>query len=89
MFEVSIESISRDIANYVRSKVRDIEHDEQVWKEHYNEVVRSLEAEIVTVKQAIVDYSDDNLTVARIEMEGYLRGLITMTNQFEKNRPSV
>lgn len=35
-------------------------------------------------KEAINDYSEDNLTVNRIEMEGYLRGLITMTNQFDR-----
>jgi hypothetical protein len=84
MENVKLEDITRAIASYIENKVSNITHDDTKWKEHYISVIEELKSEIENTKDAIKDYSDDNLTVNRIEMEGYLRGLITMTNQFER-----
>ena len=82
--KVKLEDITRDIALYIENKVNDVNNDDQKWKEYYDSVIEELESEIVRTKEAIKEYSEDNLTVNRIEMEGYLRGLITMLNQFER-----
>ena len=81
---VNLEDITRDISHYIETKVNDINHDDQKWKNYYDSIIVELESEMVRTKEVIKEYSDDNLTVNRIEMEGYLRGLITMLNQFER-----
>lgn len=82
--KVKLEDITRDIALYIENKVNDINSDDQKWKNYYDSIIVELESEIVRTKEAIKEYSEDNLTVNRIEMEGYLRGMITMLNQFER-----
>lgn len=87
MKKVELNDIAKDIASYIENKVSNITYDDQKWKEHYDSVVEELKNEIERTKEVIKDYSEDNLTVNRIELEGYLRGLITMTNQFERWLP--
>jgi gas vesicle protein len=87
MKKVKLEDITRDIASYIEKKVGNITYNDQKWKEHYDSVTEELKSEIERTKEAIKEYAEDNLTVNRIEMEGYLRGLITMTNQFERWLP--
>lgn len=82
--KVNLEDITRDIAHYIETKVNDINHDDQKWKNYYDSIIVELESEMDRTKEAIKEYSEDNLTVNRIEMEGYLRGLITMLNHFER-----
>ena len=82
--KVKLEDITRDIASYIENKVNDVNNDDQKWKDNYDSVIEELKSEIVRTKEAIKEYDEDNLTVNRIETEGYLRGLITMVNHFER-----
>ena len=87
MREVNLQSITRDIGSYIHSKVIDITKDDNKWKEYYDSIIEQLKSEIHQTKEVIADYNDNNLSINRIEQEGYLRALITMVNQFEQYIP--
>ena len=87
MREVNLQTITRDISSYIHSKVIDITKDDNKWKEYYDSIIEQLKSEIHQTKEVIADYNDNNLTINRIEQEGYLRALITMVNQFEQYIP--
>lgn len=53
------------------------------WKRQYKTVMDELELEISQSEIEIKDLTEDNLSINRIEEEGYLRALKTMVNRFK------
>jgi 3-methyladenine DNA glycosylase AlkD len=79
--------ITESVSKYVDQRLKIHINNDQEWKSHYNDCIRELKEELKATESVIKDYSEENLTVGRIEQEGYLRALKTMLNSFEHNRP--
>ena len=87
MENLKMENTMKDIASYIESRVANIIHDDHIWKEYYESIINELKSEVESTKDIIKDYAEESLTVNRIEMEGYLRGLITMIDRFDGWKP--
>lgn len=81
--EKFITDVSIKIGRFIQSEIDSLKQDDSKWKEHYEDVMSHLKSEIENTKDIILDYKEENFTINRIEMEGYLRGMTTMYNQFK------
>lgn len=83
-----------DIADQIsiiinRAVSKKVPNRDSKWEEHYNDCMERLSQEMHIVEKVIADYAEENLTVNRIEQEGYLRALKTMLNEFKDNEQYI
>jgi len=78
-----IKNISQKVIDIINHEVSNQTNNGWLWKDRYESAMRELETEIEDTRNIIKDYTEQNLTFNKIENEGYLRGLITMTNLFK------
>lgn len=81
--KISEKEVANKLTELINKLVYDLQHDDQKWKDQYEEVMEELETEIRIAKEVILDFNEENLTLNKIEQEGYLRCLITMVNRFK------
>lgn len=82
--EERIEKISEKLLSIIDSEVIKIQNDDQKWKNHYDNIMFTLDSEIEYTNDLIADYSESKLTFNKIEQEGYLRCLKTMVSRFRE-----
>ncbi len=78
----TVEEIAEELLELIELKSQTSYRKDNKWKHHYENVMQQLEQEIKLYKEIIVENTDNNLTLNKIEAEGYMRGLITMVNRF-------
>jgi poly-beta-hydroxyalkanoate depolymerase len=84
-----ISDIAETISEYVEQKLKKHINDDKEWESYYNNCILELKQDLKTAESVIKNYTEENLTVNRIEQEGYLRALKTMLNSFEKYKPDA
>jgi hypothetical protein len=84
-----VSDITESVSKYVDQRLKIHINSNKEWESHYNDCILELKQELKTTESVIKDYTEENLTVNRIEQEGYLRGLKTMLNSFEKYKPDA
>lgn len=80
--EVLFDNAMRSIASYVQETVSNLKHDDTYWEEKCKDMLGELDFQIKQANEQIVDVTESNLTINRIESEGYLRGLLTVRALF-------
>ena len=81
-----IKEIARLLSNFVHERVKEKLSNDMIWKECYEGVLEDLEYEIGLTEENIEECTEENLTINKIEREGYLRGLKTVVKMFTHNR---
>jgi hypothetical protein len=82
----SLEKQIQDIIDQrVEKKLSELTNNDNAFKEVLQDHIEDLNYQIKDAKANIGDYKDDNLTISKVEEEGYLRCLITMKNRLEYN----
>ena len=71
MKTTNVKEIAVRISELIDRKASDMTYEDRKWKEYYDSIIHNLNDEINQCKQLIQDYSDENLTINRIESEGY------------------
>lgn len=80
--EVLFDNAMRSIASYVQETVSNLKYDDTYWEEKCKDMLSELDFQIKQANEQIVDVTESNLTINRIESEGYLRGLLTVREMF-------
>lgn len=80
--EVLFDNAMRSIASYVQETVSSLKYDDTYWEEKCKDMLSELDFQIKQANEQIVDITESNLTINRIESEGYLRGLLTVREMF-------
>lgn len=83
--EVLFDNAMRSIASYIQETVSSLKYDDTYWEEKCKDMLSELDFYIKQAKEQIVDVTVNNLTINRIEFEGYLRGLLTVRAIFSEN----
>lgn len=86
---MEIKEVSKKIKELIEREVSLIRNDNERWKNHYDSIMKSLEWELDTTNETIIDYTESKLTLACIEAEGYKRCLTTMINKFRYDEEFV
>ena len=81
--ENELKGLADQIEAIIYREVQHKTYDDSKYKETYEDCLDFLEHEISNAKGTIADYKEEGLTFNSIEMEGYLRGLITTLNYFK------
>jgi hypothetical protein len=82
MVKVSEQKIAKQIATLIQENVSRITHNDQKYKEQYDNVLSELEAEIEEIESVRQDFTEAKLSVNLIELEGYFRALKTIVKRF-------
>ena len=68
-------TIANDLTKIIQKEVYLINKKNPIWKDVVEEFLRDIESDLESAESSIQEYNDDNLTINRIEQEGYLRCL--------------
>lgn len=79
------EQIQDLIDQRVKEELSELTNNDNAFKEVLQEHMESINFHIERSRGNQGDYKDDNLTISKVEEEGYLRCLITMKNELEFN----
>ncbi len=77
-----IMSIAEKLAVLVNQTAKNVENNEQKYKNQYDSVMAELEFEIKQASSGLEYLKEENLTFSAIEQEGYLRCLKQMVDKF-------
>lgn len=70
----------------VESQIKETEENKDSWINFYEEIEYKLEDEIKEARKVLKEFKELNFSVNRIEVEGYLRGLITALERVKNTK---